>query len=257
MTPTRTAAAAARLARLDALAAAFARRPGALAFLALGSGAEPERLDAWSDLDFFAIVEPDQLDARLTSLDWIAEAAPIAWSFRNTPDGHKVLFDDGVLAEFAVFAPDVLASIPFSPGRVVWARADFDPARLAPTRRAPTDASDEVWLVGELLSNLLVGLGRFHRGERVAAHRLVQVDAVDRLLQLLDHRAEGGLGRPGRDGWNGARRVERRLALAPATLEQWMPGLAATPAAARAILDAVRGLAPVPSALEAAIRAAL
>lgn len=248
-------AVALRLARLDAIAAALARRPGALAFLALGSGAAPERLDAWSDLDFFAIVEAPVLAERLRTLDWLAEAAPIAWSFQNTPDGHKVLFEDGLFAEFAVFAPQVLASIPFSPGRVVWTRADFDASRLAPTRRASIEPSDEAWLVGELLSNLLVGLARFRRGERVAAHRLVQVEAVDRLLQLLDQRAPGGLAREDRDGWNGARRVERRLALEPSTVEQWMPGVAETPAAARALLDALRALAPIPPALEAAILA--
>ncbi|MFN8449839.1 MAG: hypothetical protein U0521_14955 [Anaerolineae bacterium] len=48
---------AALLARLDAIGAALERSSEALALLALGSvGLETDRIDAYSDLDFFAIV---------------------------------------------------------------------------------------------------------------------------------------------------------------------------------------------------------
>ena len=47
------------LSRLDAIGASLARRGDALALLGLGSvGVETDRIDDFSDLDFFAIVEP-------------------------------------------------------------------------------------------------------------------------------------------------------------------------------------------------------
>ena len=46
------------LKRLDEIAQSFAKRPHALALIGLGSiGQELDRLDDYSDLDFFAIVE--------------------------------------------------------------------------------------------------------------------------------------------------------------------------------------------------------
>jgi|GEM_PF-2573849 len=47
------------LARLDAIAASLAASGHALGLIALGSsGAEQSRLDAYSNLDFFAVVAP-------------------------------------------------------------------------------------------------------------------------------------------------------------------------------------------------------
>jgi hypothetical protein len=104
--------------------------------------------------------------------------------------------DDGVFCEFAVFEPHELAPIPFAPGRWVWRRDELDPTLGEPRVALPAAAlPGEDWLVGEALSNLLVGLSRHARGERLAAMRLVQVTAVDRLLQLVEQRAAVGGGR--------------------------------------------------------------
>jgi hypothetical protein len=40
------------------------------------------------------------------------------------------------------------------------------------------------WLVGEALTNLYVGLGRYRRGEKLSAARFIQNYAVDRILDL-------------------------------------------------------------------------
>jgi hypothetical protein len=92
------------LSRLDEIGAALARSNKALALIGLGSaGLETDRLDRYSDLDFFAIVENGRKRDFLDGLSWLGDIRPIAYSFRNTPDGHKVLFEDGVFCEFAVF----------------------------------------------------------------------------------------------------------------------------------------------------------
>ncbi len=60
------------LGRLDAIAQALALRPYTLALIGLGSvGLELNRLDAFSDLDFFVIVEPGHRDDLLYDLSWL------------------------------------------------------------------------------------------------------------------------------------------------------------------------------------------
>lgn len=89
--------------RLDAIGRSLRDSGHALALIGLGScGAETARLDRWSDLDFFAIVETGCKARYLDRLDWLAAAHPVAWHFRNTVDGHKALMSDGLFCEFAV-----------------------------------------------------------------------------------------------------------------------------------------------------------
>ena len=84
------------LARLDQIAESLANRTGTLALLGLGSvGRDLERLDRYSDLDFFVIVEPGQKARYIDRLDWLEAIAPLAFSFRNTVDGHKALYSAG------------------------------------------------------------------------------------------------------------------------------------------------------------------
>lgn len=242
------------LARLDAIGRALAGSGHALALIGLGSvGLETERLDAWSDLDFFVIVEPGHKARYVERLDWLALAHPLAWHFRNTADGHKALMDDGVFCEFAVFQPQELEAIPFAPGRVVWKRDGSVPDAWAVPRRAlPQRTADETWIVGEALSCLLVGLGRWHRGERLSAMRFVQGHALDRLVELdaLRSRAAGG------DPFNGERRLERRQPALAAELPALAPGYAHTPQAAAALLQALaRRGAVLDAAVVARVRA--
>ena len=225
------------LARLDAIARALRDSGRGVALIALGSvGRETARLDAWSDLDFFAVVEPGAKARFVERLDWLDAARPLVWSYRNTVDGHKALMDDGVFCEFAVFEPQELEPIPFAPGRLVWARDGVDPAIAEPRRPLPSPAlPDETWIVGEALSNLLVGLQRWRRGERLSAMRLVQVHALDRLAELDALRAAPAPGDP----FNRERRLEARQPALAAELAALAPGYAHTPQAACALLAAL------------------
>ena len=61
------------LARLDEIGRSLARTGHALALLGLGSvGCELERLDNYSDLDFFAIVQPGYKQKFIAQLDWLS-----------------------------------------------------------------------------------------------------------------------------------------------------------------------------------------
>ncbi len=228
------------LARLDRLAEVLQAEGHAMALIGLGSvGLDTERLDAHSDLDFFVIVEPGWKQRYLDSLDWLSAAHPVAWSFPNTADGHKALMADGVLCEFAVFEPSELTRIPYAPGRLVWARSDADPRWAVPsTLPSPRTPPGTAWIVGEALSCLLVGLKRWHRGERLSAARFVQGHAVDRLLEL-DAQC-GGTSAAAADPFNAERRIERRSPTLAEELPTLVPGYDRTPEAALALLDALR-----------------
>lgn len=214
-----------------------------MALIGLGSvGRETARLDAWSDLDFFVVVEPGHKARYLDALDWLAAAHPLVWHFRNTVDGHKALMDDGVFCEFAVFEPNELATIPFAPGRIVWKRDGVDDAVAEPRRPLPPQTLPaEEWIVGEALGCLLVGLQRWQRGERLAAMRLVQSHALDRLIELDALRQrQRGEAPAGADPFSRERRLERRQPALAAELPQLAPGYDATPAAALALLEALK-----------------
>jgi hypothetical protein len=123
----------------------------------------------------------------LEALDWLEALAPVAFSFANTADGRKVLFADGLFAEYAIFTVDELRQSSFPPGRIVWQRPDA-PAGLELAGRLPAASPHDTvdFQVNEALTNLYVSLQREARGERLAATRLIQSHAVDRLMSLLD-----------------------------------------------------------------------
>jgi hypothetical protein len=151
-------------------------------------GLELDRLDEYSDLDFFVIVEAGHKRAYVDDLGWLSAVHPIAYAFQNTADGYKVLFEDGIFCEYAVFEPEELKAISFPPGRVVWKQPKVPDtfgrpaAGMAPTPSLP----DHDHALGEALTNLYVGLLRDRRGEKLSAARFIQGYAVDRLMELAE-----------------------------------------------------------------------
>lgn len=224
------------LARLDAIGESLARTDGALALLGLGSvGAELERLDEFSDLDFFVIVERGAKPRFIQDLGWLSAAGPLAYAFRNTVDGYKALFADDVFCEFAIFELDELASIPFAQGRVVWKQPHVDERLGVPAQAdKPSAPKDTAWMVGEALTNLYVGLGRLHRGEKLSAARLIQGHAVDRILELTAT-LETAQPAPA-DPFAPERRFERRFPQTAQQLGAYMQGYERTRESAEAIL---------------------
>ena len=112
------------LARLEAIGRALEATGHGLALIGLGSvGVELARLDEFSDLDFFAIAEPGHKAALLADLGWLAAAGPIAYAFQNTADGYKLLFEDDVFCEFAIFELVLnLALLGYLFGPALWRR---------------------------------------------------------------------------------------------------------------------------------------
>lgn len=223
--------------RLDEIGRSLERSGHGLALLGLGSvGLELDRIDAYSDLDFFAIVEEGYKQAYIDSLEWLSDVHPITYQFRNTVDGYKLLFGDGIFCEFAVFELEELKSIPFAPGRIVWKRSDM-PDTLGQPASISTPASkrDRDWLLGEAVTNIYVGLQRDQRGEKLSAMRFIQSYAVDRLLELVEY--IDAPNQAHRDPFVNERRFEQRYpALAP-LLSTWAQGYEKNRKSAQNILE--------------------
>ena len=175
------------LERLNQIGASLEGTGKAHALLGLGSvGLELERLDEYSDIDFFAIVQKGHKREFLDSLAWLSDIKPIDYSVRNTVDGYKVLYSDGVFCEFAVFEPEELAGIPFSEGRIVWQQSDFNTDFCVPPKQEQNQDNDLEWIIGEAMTNLYVGMCRYNRGEKLSGMRFVQSFALDRLIELAE-----------------------------------------------------------------------
>lgn len=241
------------LKRQDDIGRELSRRPSALALIGLGSvGRELDRLDDYSDLDFFVIVESEHKPDYLADLSWLAAAHPLAFAFRNSDDGHKFLYADGIYGEMAVFGPEELATAAYAPGRMVWRRDDVDETWATPPARPSGRTKREAgWLVNEALTNLYVGLGRFRRGEKLSAFRFIQGYAVDRIVDLVGHLEREAAEA---DPFDGPRRFERRYPGPAAELPAMMTGYEGSPQSAAAILRFLEAHFEVNPALRKAIR---
>lgn len=241
------------LARLDAIGDSLNATGQALALLGLGSvGVETQRIDSFSDLDFFAIVKPGCKTRFLDSLDWLEAACPLAYAFQNTVDGYKALYEDGIFCEFAVFEPPELSAIPFAEGRIVWKTPGFDAGICSPRPRQRVEPSLD-FLLGEALTNLYVGLGRYQRGEKLSGMRLVQVHAVDRVIDLTKHlevaRSQHG------DSFDPQRRYELRYPETASHLPEFVQGYDRTIESAKAILTFLEQHFTINTAIRLAILA--
>ncbi|HJS18930.1 MAG TPA: hypothetical protein VJ785_09275 [Anaerolineales bacterium] len=242
------------LTRLDEIGQSLVRREGALALIGLGSvGLELDRIDAYSDLDFFVIVEEGFKQSYLDSLQWLSEIHPIAYSFLNTDDGYKLLFADGIFCEFAVFEINELKSIPFAPGRVVWKRVEM-PETLGQPISQPTIPSKQNRdrVLGEAVTNIYVGLQRDQRGEKLSATRFIQGYAVDRLLELVEDIETPN--QTHRDPFVNERRFEQRFPRLTSHLPTWIQGYEKNRESALAILDFLEGHFEVDAAMAKEIR---
>ncbi|GHF57291.1 hypothetical protein HNQ07_003767 [Deinococcus metalli] len=172
-----------------ALGAALAARTEVLGLILLGSTAGTHHApDAHSDHDFFVIVTPDAADSYRASPEWLPpRAASVVHHHRDTTHGARVIYADGHLLEYAVFTPDELAVSRNHHARVAFDRVGDLPRRLAATLpdREPPPAPDVAGVLSDLMLHLLVGVGRHARGERLAAHQMVRVYAVQDHLTLL------------------------------------------------------------------------
>ncbi|MGE6486711.1 hypothetical protein [Paenisporosarcina sp. NPDC076898] len=233
--------------RLDAIGQSLERTGGALLLFGLGSvGIELERLDDYSDLDFFVIVKPKYKSRFIEQLDWLESVHPLAFTFRNTKDGHKIFFEDGIYAEFAIFEEKEMEQIAFSEGRIVWQDANFSHNNLhIPSIKNVSSNKDRSldYSLNEALTNLYVGLCRYARGEKLSALKFVQGEAIENILNVL-HLLEPEVDYfP--DVFSNERRLEKRFPRFEQVIGDMMQGYKYVPESALHILKYLEDVFPV------------
>ena len=179
---------------LDALVATLSADPHVLGLVLAGSSARPERRDRWSDHDFLVVTVDGVQEQYRTDLTWLPEADDIAWSFRETAHGLKVLYRSGLLLEFAVFDRAEFSTCALDDYRVVIDRAAPDrhgEVTIAEVAAAVSERSigaedvDPVAAFRHFLALVYVGTGRARRGERLSANVVLRDYATAALLRVV------------------------------------------------------------------------
>jgi len=242
------------LERLSQVVESVKATQDALAFLALGSiGKETDRLDEFSDLDFFIICKSDKKARFIDHVDWLTNVSPAAFYFQNTKDGLKFVFEDGILCEFAIFTEEEFSHALYSEGRFLWKAPGFAENASGPKTRPDFLVADQGFLVGEVLTNLYVGMGRYIRGEKLSAFSFVQNYALHSLLALIAQKYPSN--EPFMDVFNPERRFEQRNMLFAKDIPWMCQGYNRTPESAQAILDFLVHLFPTDPKMVRLIRA--
>lgn len=234
------------LQRLDDIGRSLEKREDALALFGLGSvGIETDRIDEFSDLDFFVIAAPGRKQPLIECLDWLEEICPLAYRFQNCELGHKFLYEDGIYGEFAVFEIDELDNALYTGGRMVWKRPSFANDDIV-TGKAPLPsirASSIDHVVGEAVTNLYVGLGRFLRGEKMSAFKFIQVYPIDGLLSVMHLLEPETTYFP--DAFGNERRMECRFPQFSKIIDGLLQGYDKSPESALQLLEFLESIYPV------------
>jgi hypothetical protein len=195
----------------EALPAHVAGLPDVMGLVWAGASAEPQRADEWSDHDFFLIVRSGTQGMFRQALEWLPESSDIAFASRETMHGLKVVYSDGFVLEFAIFDEAELSQAVVNHHALA-----FGEESLATTLRgivrttAPDDSRSIDDHLGLFYALLLIGSGRFHRGERLAGGQFVRSYAVTHLLEVA-HRLLPSAQPEARDALDPFRRVEREF----------------------------------------------
>lgn len=218
-----------------------------LAVLALGSiGVEQERLDDYSDLDFFIVTEDDIKQQMIDDLSWLNQSYPVAFSFKNTKDGYKFFFEDGIYGEFAIFGRSEIPHVVQNQARLVYQKEGYEEPTLLIAKSLPKqDNSKAIDEIHEAITNLYVGVMRALRGERLSAQRFIEHYAVDHILKayLLHH--------PIQEKWIDPFNLERRIESHDPYLKPWLismiQGYSVLGSSAESILSFAENLQPLDS----------
>ncbi|MDO9590397.1 MAG: hypothetical protein Q7J04_04580 [Microcella sp.] len=154
-----------------------------------GSTADRDRVDEWSDHDFLVIADNEgAAESMRSDLGWLPDCERIVLRPREGAHGLKVVYDDGHVLEFAVFAPGELSLAIANAYEVAIDRGGIAETMRDAARKPRPGHETSVRDHAELfLALLLIGVGRHRRGETLTAGQFVRSHALAHLVAL--HRA--------------------------------------------------------------------
>jgi hypothetical protein len=160
--------------------------PSVLGLVLLGSTAETHRVDEWSDHDFFWVVKNGVGEKYRQDLSWIPDIENAILHPRETAHGLKIVFVDGHVLEFAVFEEQELPLAGVNSFAVPVDKTNILEVitRLAATSREdrPFNWDDEFEL---FLTLILIGVGRYRRGEILIAGQFIRSHCLNHLLGMI------------------------------------------------------------------------
>lgn len=163
-----------------------------IGLVAVGSMTEDDAMpDEWSDHDFYLITTPSRQRYYRENNDWLPYAEKNVWMFQETEHGVKVIYNHGHQLEFAVFDLEELNLVKTNRYRILLDKGCVHEAMEA------VKFSTDIWsrksgrsLAGQFLTNLLVGIRRYKRGEKISAHKLINSTAAPHLIALVSEYVE-------------------------------------------------------------------
>lgn len=146
--------------------------------------------DEWSDHDFWVIVQPGSESWFIEHHDWLPDSDQLVLFFRHAVHGSiKAVYASGHLLEFAVSGRQELFNAKLNDYHLLIDRAELA-ATLAQIR-ANTEQEHKTWLqddltlMGEFITNLLVGVWRCRRGEYLSGRQFITFSSLYSLLRLI------------------------------------------------------------------------
>lgn len=178
------------------LATVAESRDDVVGLAGFGSTADRRRVDEWSDHDFAWVTMAGAEDRYRHDLSWLPGADAIALSVIEHHGGLKVIYDDGRVLEFGITSLDNFVNWAGNSIEVIVDKGGVAEAvatiLAAPLPEGEPDADRAIRLV---LTQLLIGVGRYRRGEVLSAGRSIRDEATAYLLVALGMRLEGSRAR--------------------------------------------------------------
>ena len=184
-----------------------------IALIVLGSTAAPDRRDQWSDHDFWLITRPGNQERFLADLDWLPDSHDIVFTFRQGAHYSTVLYQSGTWVEYAVFDPVQMLqgkldrySVLFDGSGTMAETCRRVAAGSMETVRRERESPPDSEILSYFFLQIMVGVQRYARGERLSADQMVRGLAVGNLLTLVSRYIE-----PGNASWQDGFDIRRHF----------------------------------------------
>ena len=182
--------------------------PQVVGLVTLGSTADADLRDEWSDHDFWVITEPGAQDILVQDLSWLPDHQEIAITVPHGKNRRTLLFRNRHKAEFAVFDVDEART-----GKIERYKVLIDRNQVAQLIEAIHEATlQESRGRPDALENLCVlawsACERYCRGEQLSALQNTKGFAVNQLLSLISEIDENT---SRKDALDPRRRLEARF----------------------------------------------